>query len=124
GSRNGFAPLVLWYALKTVGLAGYRRWIAQCLDTADYAVDRLRAIGRTAWRNRHSITVVFDRPSPAVTSKWQLAVQGGIAHVITMPHVTREHIAALVADVEADGEATAGATAGAAREVDAADVWP
>ena len=48
---------------------------------------------------RNSITVVFDRPAPAVVSKWQLAVQHDIAHVITMPHVTKAHIDRLVEDV-------------------------
>ena len=45
------------------------------------------------------MTVVFDRPPAAVTSKWQLAVQHDVAHLITMPHVTRQHIDRLIDDL-------------------------
>lgn len=99
GSRNGHTPLFLWYAFRTVGVEGFRAIIPGCLEMADYAVDRLAEIGRSPWRHAHSNTVVFDRPSAAVTSRWQLACQGGLSHVITMPHVTREQIDALVADI-------------------------
>ena len=45
-----------------------------------------------AWRNPHSITVVFDKPPKAVLQGWSVAVFKNIAHVITMPHVTRAHM--------------------------------
>lgn len=106
GSRNGHTPLFLWYAFRTVGVEGFRAIIPGCLEMADYAVDRLAEIGRSPWRHAHSNTVVFDRPSAAVTNRWQLACQGGLSHVITMPHVTREQIDALVADI---GQPAAGA---------------
>lgn len=56
--------------------------------------------GRHAWRHKNSITVVFDRPAIEVASKWQIAVHGKIGHLITMPHVTREHIDRFVEDIE------------------------
>jgi histidine decarboxylase len=99
GSRNAFTPLLLWYAFRTVGPEGFARMVRQCLEVASYAVEQLTRAGRRAWRHKNSITVVFDRPAPAVVSKWQLAVQHDIAHVITMPHVTRAHIDQLVEDV-------------------------
>ncbi|MBN2022077.1 MAG: histidine decarboxylase [Pirellulales bacterium] len=99
GSRSAITPLFLWYAFRTVGLEGFRRRIKYCFEVADYAVAELGRIGRNAWRHANSVTVVFDRPAPEVISKWQLAVQNAIAHVITMPHVTRERIDCLVADV-------------------------
>jgi histidine decarboxylase len=40
--------------------------------------------------------VVFDRPSLEMVHRWQLASQHGIAHLITMPHVTKEQIDRLV----------------------------
>ena len=100
GSRNGHTPLFLWYAFHTVGVEGFRRIIPACLEMADYAVERLSAVGRDAWRHAYSNTVVFRRPSAEVTSRWQLACQGGLSHVITMPHVTREQIDRLVADIQ------------------------
>jgi histidine decarboxylase len=96
GSRNAVTPLFMWYALRTVGIEGFRRWVRQCFETADYAIARLGEIGRNAWRHRNSVTVVFDRPSPEMVHRWQLAAQHNIAHLITMPHVTREQIDRLV----------------------------
>lgn len=100
GSRNGHTPLFLWHAFRTVGIEGFRRIIPNCLAMADYAVERLSAAGLSPWRHPHANTVVFDRPSAEVTNRWQLACQGRISHVITMPHVTRTQIDSLVADIE------------------------
>ncbi len=99
GSRNAITPLFLWYALRTVGLDGIRQMVAECFQVADYAVERLCQAGRNAWRHKNSITVAFDRPGMDVVSRWQLAVYGETAHLITMPHVTREQIDRFVADL-------------------------
>jgi histidine decarboxylase len=109
GSRNAFAPLVLWYAFHTLGEEGIRRNVEKCLEMADYAIIRFSQIGRRAWRHPNSVTVVFDRPSMKMIKKWQLAVQDGSAHIITMPHVTREQIDRFVADLaEDESPATSG----------------
>ncbi len=102
GSRNAISPLFLWYAFRTIGLDGFRRRVQECFETADYAIEQLGQIGRCAWRHRNSITVVFPRPSASTISRWQLAVQRDAAHLIAMPHVTRQHIDRLVEDVAAD----------------------
>ncbi|MCC6123388.1 MAG: histidine decarboxylase [Pirellulales bacterium] len=102
GSRNAFSPLMLWYAFHTVGEEGLRRSVRRCLETADYAIARFAAIGRAAWRHPNSVTVVFDRPSQNIVRKWQLAVLHGAAHIITMPHVSREQIDRFVADMAED----------------------
>jgi len=102
GSRNGLAPLMMWYAFKTVGVEGFRRRVAECLELADYAVDRLKTLACNPWRHHFSNTVVFDRPSEKIVSRWQLAVQDDIAHVIVMPHVTRARIDQFVDDLEED----------------------
>ena len=109
GSRNAFAPLMLWYAFHTVGEAGIRRGVERCLEMADYAIARFAGIGRKAWRHPNSVTVVFDRPSLGIVQKWQLAVQHGAAHIITMPHVTRDQIDRFVADLAADESPTTAA---------------
>ncbi len=89
GSRSGFTPLILWYALEHYGLDGLRTLVGGMLDTAAYAVERFNERGIPAWRNRNSVTVVFPRPAEELVQAWQLAPLGDIAHVITMPHVTR-----------------------------------
>ena len=98
GSRNGLTPLMLWYALEQYGDDGFRELVGGMLDTAEYAVDRFNRHGMAAWRHRNSVTVVFPRPAPEVFKKWQIAPEGEIAHIITMPHVTREQVDELIAD--------------------------
>ena len=98
GSRSALAPLILWYAFERIGLDGFREMVRECLDVAEYAVARFRDSGIPAWRNRNSVTVVFPKPPKAVFRKWMIAPYEDIAHVITMPHVTREVIDELVDD--------------------------
>lgn len=102
GSRNAITPLFLWYAFRTVGPDGFRRRIQECFRLADYAIQRLKQVGRNAWRHRNSVTVVFDRPSDELVSKWQLAAQHKLAHLIAMPHVTRQLIDRIIDDVAND----------------------
>jgi histidine decarboxylase len=101
GSRNGIAPLILWYAIRTRGPEGFRREVAGCLEKARYAVQRLRAIGVDAWRNPFAITVVFPRPADPVLAKWQIAVHRDRAHIITMQTVRRQQIDEFVEDLAA-----------------------
>ncbi len=101
GSRNAITPLFLWYALRTSGRDGFRQRLHDCLEVADYAVAELNRLGRHAWRHEHSLTVVFDRPTDSIIRKWQLAAQDRIAHLIAMPHVTRERVDCLVTDLAA-----------------------
>ena len=99
GSRSAFAPLMIWYAFQHRGLEGFRELVSRSLSQAEYAVERFNEVGIPAWRNRNSVTVVFPRPSAEVVRQWQIAPYGDIAHIITMPNVTRESIDALVDDV-------------------------
>ena len=98
GSRSAITPLMMWYAFERHGLDGYKRIVAGCLENAEYAVTRFTDSGIPAWRNRNSVTVVFPKPSAEVILKWQLAPYEDIAHMLTMPHVTRETIDAVVDD--------------------------
>lgn len=107
GSRNGFTPLVLWYAIRKIGMAGYRALVKDCLGCAEYAVEQLCAAGIPAWKNPYSITVVLPRVPREISSKWQLAVQGDWSHIIVLPHVTREIIDRFVADLKAMNSAKA-----------------
>jgi histidine decarboxylase len=102
GSRSAIAPLFLWYALRTIGADGIRRQVAECLRVAEYAVRRFREVGWSAWRHWYSNTVVLDRPSDALSKRWQLATQGKIAHVVAMPQVTTERIDRLAEELYAE----------------------
>ena len=98
GSRSAVAPLMMWYAFARYGEDGLRKLAADALDMAEYAVGQFNERGIPAWRHKNSITVVFPRPTPEVFGKWQMAPEGDIAHIITMPHVTRGMIDELVGD--------------------------
>ena len=100
GSRNGITPLFLWYAFKTKGDDGFKIIVQQCFDIADYAINELAKCHINAWRNKNSITVVFPRLASKIENEWQLAVQGDCAHLIIMPHVTRERIDHFIHDVK------------------------
>ncbi len=98
GSRNALTPLMLWYAFEHYGLDGFREVVADMLAVAEYAVARFNDSGIPAWRHENSVTVVFPKPAAEVLRKWQIAHYEDFAHVITMPHVTRETIDALADD--------------------------
>ncbi len=99
GSRNGFTPILLWYAIKKYGFNGFKKVVRRCIRVSQYAVKAMNDSGINAWRNDGAITVVFPRPKESVIKKWKLAVQDNIAHVICMPHVTNEIIDNLIKDI-------------------------
>ena len=99
GSRNAITPLFLWYAIQSKGKTGFKKICQHCIDIADYAISRFEEIAIKAWRNPNSITVVFPRQSEAILAKWQIATQGDIAHIITMPHVKTSHIDRLINEI-------------------------
>ncbi len=98
GSRSAFSPLLLWHRLRTLGDAGLRQMIQDCLANADYAVRQLRTCGIDAWRHPNSVTVVFPRPPQPLIEQWIIAPCKNIGHLIVMPHVTRAMIDEFAAD--------------------------
>ncbi len=99
GSRSSLGPLMIWYAFQRHGLEGFRSIVAECLDVARYAVERFNEADIPAWRNRNSVTVVFPKPSDEIIRRWQIAPFRDIAHIITMPHVSRELVGELVEEI-------------------------
>ena len=73
--------------------------IQNCISVANYAVDRLNQAGIKAWRHQNSVTVVFPKMAKNVLKKWQIAVHRDIAHVITMPNISKSQIDAFVDDM-------------------------
>lgn len=93
GSRNGQAPLFLWYTLRRRGVDGLRQDTDHCFAMAHYLFARLRALGISTMLNDLSSTVVLERPDDtSFIRKWQLACEGDIAHVVVMPNVTKDKI--------------------------------
>ena len=103
GSRNGFTPLLLWYAIRSLGQEGLKRRIDDSMEVAAYTEEKLNQAGVAAWRNPQALTVVFPQPPKEVRDKWQLASANGMSHLICMPHVRREQIDELIRDIEQAG---------------------
>ena len=106
GSRNGITPLMLWYALRLHGDDGFRELVAECLRKAAYAERALNRIGVKAWRNPHSVTVVFPRPPAAILEKWVLASTGNFTHFIVLPSFSRETLDEFIDDVQRETDIT------------------
>jgi histidine decarboxylase len=99
GSRNGITALMMWKTIEEQGEEGFRAWARECMEMKAYALGELARIGWPAWSNELSNTVVIRRPSEFLARKWHLAVLEDIAHIITMPGVSRELIDSFVADL-------------------------
>ena len=99
GSRNGHSPLFLWYAIKKLDLEGLRKRYEHSVEIAQYCKTRLNEVGVAAWTNPGAITVVFPKTSNQIKSKWQLATEEDVTHIICMPNVTKVQIDAFMDDV-------------------------
>ncbi|MFN5416871.1 MAG: histidine decarboxylase [Flavobacteriia bacterium] len=98
GSRNGFTPIVLWYALKKLGYGGLKKRVDQSLFLASYLENKLRDKEVNVSRNKNAITVVFPTPPIEICKKYQLASEDGISHVICMPGITIEYLDCFIED--------------------------
>ncbi|CAI6002595.1 unnamed protein product [Closterium sp. NIES-65] len=114
GSRNGHAPIFLWYTLNKKGYRGFRKDVQRCLRNALHLHARLRAAGFGAMLNTLSSTVVFERPEEeAFVRRWQLACQGKVAHAVVMPSVSPEKVDLFVREFVASRERCRAAKAAA-----------
>lgn len=92
-SRNGHSPLLVWHHLNRLGTAGLLAYAEHCSAVAAYAVDRITGIGWDAWRaHEHAATVVLKTPPDEVLDQWVLACDGGLAHLVCTPGVTRRRV--------------------------------
>ena len=100
GSRNGHAPIYMWYTLTRKGYVGMRADVEHCLANAHLLQEMLESNGIKTMLNRLSSTVVFERPPcEAFVRKWQLACEGDVAHVVVMPNITPPKLEAFVKDL-------------------------
>lgn len=100
GSRNGHAPIYMWYTLTRKGYSGMRADVEHCLANAHLLQGMLESNGIKTMLNRLSSTVVFERPPcEAFVRKWQLACEGDVAHVVVMPNITPPKLEAFVEDL-------------------------
>ena len=103
GSRNGLTPLILWCAVRRFGEQGLKQRVADCLDVADYAEQRLREVGVDVRRNPNAITLIFPAPPESIIKRFQLATVNKQSHIITMPGVSRDHIDSFLDELRTTG---------------------
>jgi histidine decarboxylase len=60
----------------------------------------LNEIDIKALSNPNALTVVFPKPPAHICTKWQLATENDIAHVICMPGLTKEKLGEFVDDLK------------------------
>jgi histidine decarboxylase len=109
GSRNAFSPLVMWHFLSKHSERDQMTMIGTALEVTDHAEKKLKELGGTweAARTPLALTVQFKQPPPELVHKYSLAtiplkVGNSVvhyAHLYVMPHVTKEMVDALVADL-------------------------
>lgn len=102
GSRNGLTPLILWCALKKMGVNGLRNRVNSCIELAQYAEQKLQEIGVNAWRNTNALTIVLDTPNIWICKKYHLAVENDITHIICMPGISKAQIDEFIEDIKID----------------------
>lgn len=99
GSRDAFTPLIFWYRIKTIGKKGFAEQVRYSNKLADFLIQELKKIG---WPDvaQSYITVKFKRPSEKLVRKWELAAYGNLAHVICLPHETKEQLGIFIKDLQ------------------------
>jgi histidine decarboxylase len=98
GTRNGHAALVLWYALRKLGLDGLRERAEQARDLAAHLARRLTELGWSAWHHPQAFIVLFKPPPADLAARWRLATVGGWSRVVCLPG-NREQVDRFLADL-------------------------
>lgn len=100
GSRNGHAPIYLWYTLTLKGYEGISKDVEKCLRNAHLLRKMLHEAGIETMLNELSSTVVFERPEEEeFIKKWQLACESDIAHVVVMPNISVPKLETFVSEL-------------------------
>ncbi|WP_224741427.1 hypothetical protein [Bradyrhizobium sp. 2S1] len=102
GSRNAYTPIILWYAIRRLGVEGIKQMFVECEQLAAYAARELNARGVSAWRNPNALTVVFPAVDECIKAKWQIATQD-VSHLVVAPGTTKSQIDALIEAVSNSG---------------------
>ena len=107
GSRNGMAPILLWYNIAVNGREGFSKMAKKMLDMSEFARKAISNIGYNAWKNDLGLSVIFDRPAKWIIRKWSLSTQGEYAHLFTMAHMDKAKIEKLCYDLNRAGRSAA-----------------
>lgn len=90
GSRNELTPLFLWHFIQEHSRDGLSKRVKESLEIADYTEKKIKELGINVWRNPKALTIVFEKPSDKLCSKYQLASEENIAHIICVPGIKKD----------------------------------
>lgn len=99
GSRNGHAG-VLWQA--RLCQFDWKSEFVRCQANAIYLVRQFEALGVRC--HRQNLTVIFPKPSQALSLRHTLLTVGDQAQIVLMPHVERADLDAFLEEYSAEPE--------------------
>lgn len=108
-SRSAKDPLKFWWMIHKHGAKGWTAEAKQIVEMSDYLYNEIKKIGYPVYRNEHSNTIMFKRPSEALRDKYTLAngsdkEWGELSHIVVMQHVTKEMVDEFVTDLKAEAK--------------------
>jgi histidine decarboxylase len=98
GSRNGFTPLILWYAIKKFGKQGFIKLINNCISNAESFCNCFNENGISAWRYPHSINIVLDKLPEIILEKWHAPSSYGFTTLTALPKLTKQMVNEIISD--------------------------
>lgn len=98
GSRNGFTPLILWYAIKKYGKQGFVNMINSYINNADLFINIFNSNGMKAWRYPHSIYIVLDKLPELLLEKWHAPSSYGYTTLIALPKLSLHMVEEIISD--------------------------
>jgi len=102
GSRNGITPIFLWYAIKRIGITGFKKLVKDGFAKADYAIKVFNHQNIPSWRNKFALTVIIPALSENLLSKWNVPTGYGFSHITVLPKLTYAMIDELCQDIVAE----------------------
>ncbi len=99
GSRNGFAALILWYAIKKLGKQGFASFVQQCLENADLYCHTLNENNIKVWRFKYGLNLVLDKQPAAITSKWRIPSNSKYTSLFALPKLSMIMVNEIIQDI-------------------------
>ena len=101
-SKDGFTTLLVWEAVKRLGLQGFKELTEYTYALTHEIEKRLVGANISFKRQPHSNVIVFKKPSPSLCRKWQLSTKGNQAHIIPLPGVTMGMVNVFIDELKLD----------------------
>ena len=91
-SRNGISTLVLWLLIHKLGCDGMADLAKNAFVFAEETAEQMQRAGIPVSKHPNGCILVFPRPNDRIAKRWHLSTRGDLAHIVTLPGVSREMI--------------------------------